>query len=56
MIVGEKTKTIYNKIDHSKAQNNLDRKVAKILAIALQNAGKYEFLTDEDILSEKILI
>ena len=36
-----------------KAQYNLDRQTAKILALSSGNAGKQEFLKGEDILPEK---
>ena len=55
MIVSEKIKTTYNKIDQNKAQYNLHRQVAKISVLLLRNFGKYQFLTDEDVSPEKHL-
>ena len=51
MSVSEKTKTINNKIEQSKAQYNLDRWTAKIW-----NVSRFEFLTDKGILPEKHLL
>ena len=47
MSVSEKIKT------KNKAQYNLDRQTAKILALSWGNVGKYEFLTDNYDLSER---
>ena len=56
MTVNVKIKTVDNKIEQNKTQYNLDRQAAKILALSSRNIGKYEFLTDEDILREKELL
>lgn len=37
-------------------QYKLERQTAKILTLSLGNVGKYEFLTDEDILLQKGLL
>ena len=50
--ITEKIKTVNNKIKENKAQYNLDRQTAKISALASGNVGKYEFLTDKDVLPE----
>ena len=47
MSVSEKIKT------KNKAQYNLDRQTANILALSWGNVGKYEFLTDNYDLSER---
>ena len=52
----EKIKTIKNKIDQKKAQYDLDRQTAKILALPSGNVSKYEFLTTKDVLPEKDLL
>ena len=49
MSVSEKIKT------KNKAQYNLDRQTAEILALSWGNVGKYEFLNDKYDLSEKDL-
>ena len=56
MSLSEKVRTIGNKIEQSKTQYNLDRQTAKILALSLENIGKYEFLTCENILPKKELL
>lgn len=43
----EKIKTI------DKAQYNLDNRTAKVSALSSVNVGKYEFLTDANVLPEK---
>ena len=55
MTVSEKIKTINNKIEQQKAQYDLYRQTAKILALSSVNVAKHEFLTGEDILPEKDL-
>ena len=55
MAVSEKIKTINNKIKRSKAQYNLDRQAAKILALSSGNVSKNEFLTGEDVLPERLV-
>ena len=39
MTINEKIKTINNKIEQNKAQYNLDKQTAKILALSLGNVG-----------------
>ena len=56
MIVGEKIKTIDNKIYQNKAQYNLDRQNAKISALSSGNVSEYKFLTGKDVLPEKELL
>ena len=56
MTVSEKMKTIDNKIEQKKARYSLDRQTAKISALSTRNGVKYNFLTVEDILLEKILL
>ena len=56
MNVSEKIKTIDDKIEQSKAQYDLDRQTAKILASSSGNVGKCEFLTGKDVLPEKVLL
>ena len=46
--------TIFNKIQKNKTKYNLDRQTAKISALSSRNIGKYEFLTGEDVLPEKV--
>ena len=48
MSISEKIKRINNKIEQNKAQYNLNRQTAKILALLSENIGKYEFLTSKD--------
>ena len=56
MAVGKKIKRVDNKIEHSKAQYDLDRKTAKISASSSGNVSRYEFLTGKDVLPEKELL
>ena len=56
MSISEKIKAINNKVDQSKAQQNLDRKTTKISALSSGNVSKYEFLTGKDVLPEKDLL
>ena len=56
MSISEKIKEINNKIKQNKAQYDLDWQTAKISALSLGNVGKYEFLTDKDVLAEKDLL
>ena len=56
MTISEKIKTINNKIEQNKAQNDLDRETAKISALSSGNISKYEFLTGKDVLPEKNLL
>ena len=55
MSIGEKIKTIDNKIKQNKAQYNLDRQAAKISALSSGKVSKYEFLTGKDVLPEYLL-
>ena len=50
-----KIKTVIKELEN-KVQYNLDRQNAKISALSSENVGKYEFLADEDVLSEKRLL
>ena len=50
--ISEKIKAIDNKIKQNKAQYNLDRQIAKIFTLSSGNVNEYEFLTDQDVLSE----
>ena len=56
MTVSKKIKTINNKIQLNKAQNNLDRQTAELLALSAENVNKYKFLMGRDVLSEKDLL
>ena len=56
MTVSEKVKATDNKIEQSKAQFDLDRQTGKILASSSGNVCKCEFLTDKDVLPEKVLL
>ena len=56
MSISEKSKTIDNKIEQSKAQHDLDRQTAKISALSSGNISKFEFLTGKDVLPEKDLL
>ena len=52
MIVTDQFKTLDRKIKQNKAQNDLNRKAAKIAAISALSSGsldKYEYLTGEDL-------
>ena len=49
-------KTTDNKIEQKNAQYSLDRQTAKISALSTRNVVKYNLLTGEDILLEKILL
>ena len=53
MSIGEKFKTIDNKIDQNKAGNNLDRPTSKSSVLSSENVSKYEFLPVKDDLAEK---
>ena len=48
-----KSRQLIKKIEQSKTQYNLDGETAKIVALSSGNVGKYEFLTDEEVLPEK---
>ena len=56
MTISEKTKEANNKIEQIKAQYNLDKQIAKILALSSGNVSKYEFLTGRDLWPEKDLL
>ena len=45
MSISEKIRTIDNKIEQNKAQYDLDRQTAKILALSSGNNSKCELLT-----------
>ena len=53
IIISEEIKAINNKIEQNKDQYNLDRQIAKILALSSRNVSKYEFLTNKNVLSKK---
>ena len=53
MSISEKIKTIDNKVEQNKAQNDLDRRTVKISALSSGNISKFEFLTGKDVLTEK---
>ena len=56
MTVSEKIKAINIKTKQNKVQYKLERQTAEISTLSLGNVGKYEFLTDEDILPQKGLL
>ena len=49
----ERLKTIYNKINEYKSQNDLDNQTVKISALFSENNSKYEFLTGKDFYQKK---
>ena len=49
----ERLKTIYNKINEYKSQNDLDNQTVKISALFSENINKYEFLTGKDFYQKK---
>ena len=53
MTFHEKIKAINNTIEQNKAQYDLDRQTAKMLALSAGNVSKYEFLTGKYILPGK---
>ena len=56
MSVSEKIKATKNKIEHNKAQYNLERQTAKISTLSSGNVLKYEHLTGKDVLAESYCI
>ena len=56
MSISEKNKTIDNKIEQNKAQQNLDRQTAKISALSSGNISNNEFLTGKNVLPELDLL
>ena len=56
MSISEKIKTIDNKIQHNKAQYDLDRQTAKTSALSSRNISIYEFLNSKDVLPEQDLL
>ena len=56
MTFSKKIKTVDNKIEKNKAQYNLDKQTAKLLALSSGSVGKNEFLKSEDILPKKELL
>ena len=56
MSISEKIKTINNKIEQNKGQNDLDRQTAKIIALSSGNVSKYEFLTGKYVSLEKYFL
>ena len=53
MTVNEKIKSFGNKTKQNKALYNLNRQIAKILALSSWNVGKYKFLRRKGISPEK---
>ena len=49
----ERLKTIYNKINEYKSQNDLDNQTVKISALFSENVSKYKFLTGKDFYQKK---
>ena len=56
MSISAKNKTIDNKIEQNKAQQNLDRQTAKISALSSGNISNNEFLTGKNVLTEVDLL
>ena len=56
MPVNKKINTIDSKIEQNKAQYNLDKHTAKILALSWGKVGRYAFLIGKDVLSMKELL
>ena len=56
MSIGEKIKTIDNKIEQNKAQYEQILETAKISALSSENISKYELFTGKDVLPEKYLL
>ena len=56
MSISEKNKTIDNKIEQNKAQQNLDRQTAKISALSSVKISNNEFLTGKNVLPEVDLL
>ena len=54
--VSEKIKTINNRIKQNKAQYNSDRQTANNSDLSSGIAGKYQFLSGKDVLTEKYLL
>ena len=52
----EEIKGNNNKIKQSKDQHNLDIQSTKISALSSGYVGKYEFLTDGDVLAERKIL
>ena len=49
MTMTDQIKNLNRKIMQNEAQNDLDRKAAKISALSSNNLDKYEYLTGEDL-------
>ena len=49
MTVTDQIKILDRKIPQNEAQNDLDRKAAKISPLFSNNSGKYKYLTGEDL-------
>ena len=56
MSISEKIKTYSNKIEESKAHDDLDRQTGKISTLSSGNISTYEFLSGKDVLPEKDLL
>ena len=54
MTVTDQIKILDRKIMQNEAQYDLDRKAAKISALSSNNLDKYEYLTGEDLLLNKL--
>ena len=51
-----KIRAINKKIEQNKVQDNLDKQIAKVLALSSWNFSKYEFLIGKDVLPKKDLL
>ena len=49
MTITDQIKILNEKIMQNEAENDLDRKAAKISALSSNNLDKYEYLTGEDL-------
>ena len=56
MSISEKIKAINDKMEHNKAQYDLDGETAKISALSSISISKYKFLSGKDVLPEKYLL
>ena len=54
MRITDQIKILNKKIMQNEAQYDLDRKAAKISALSSNNLDKYEYLTGEDLLLNKL--
>ena len=51
-----KKNKIRGKTEQNKAQHDIEKQTARIFTAKSRNISKYEFLTSEDVLSEKDLL